>query len=287
MERIRLHEKEIYDGASTVTLELMIHQSSPEITVGRRPAMIVFPGGGYAFCSDREAEPVAAGYFSEGYNCFILRYICGEKAKKFNPLYDAAAAIAHVRSHAKEYCVDPDKIAVVGFSAGGHLAGFIATQWHIKDVADKLGIDNELCKPNAAVLGYPVISCNVKTHLGSFDNLIGKDRTEEDMKRANLDDLVDEKTCPCFIWHTATDDCVPVANSLVFANALTKKGIRCELHIFPEGGHGLSRADAETTPDWDAEQRYNLPYVARWMHWSVLWLEETFYGGKTRYKVID
>lgn len=278
MERIQLHNKEIYDGASTVTLELWVHPHSPEITDGKRPAMLVLPGGGYAFCSDREAEPIASAYYANGYNCFILRYICGEKAKIFNPLYDAAAAIAHIRNNSEVYNVDTKRIAVVGFSAGGHLAGLIATSWHRADIAEKLGIDNELCRPNAAILSYPVVTCNVMTHNVSFDNLLGADRDAELTAQANLDELVDERTCPCFIWHTVFDSAVPVANPLQLARALGDKKIPYELHIFPMGDHGLSRANAETSPDW-SEGSYNLPYVARWMHWSQLWLEYTLYDG--------
>lgn len=286
MEKIQLHNSEIYDGASEVKLELMVHASSLELTKGRRPAMVVFPGGGYGFTSDREAEPIASAYFAEGYNCFTVRYICGEKAKIANPLYDAAAAIAHVRTNAEKYNIDPDKIAVIGFSAGGHLAGFIATQWHRKEIADKLGIDNELCRPNAAILCYPVVTQNVPTHIGSFDNLMGVDRTAELNSIANLDENVDERTCPCFIWHTATDPAVPVANSLAMARALTDKGIGCELHIFPKGNHGLSRANAETAPDWGTKE-YTIPYVARWMRWSIKWLENTLFDGQLKMNIIE
>ena len=286
MEIIKLHEKEIYDGASTVTMELMVHRVSHELTKGRRPAMIVFPGGGYQFTSDREAEPIASAYFAEGYNTFTVRYITGDKAKIANPLLDAAAAIAHVRTNAEKYCVDPDKIAVIGFSAGGHLAGFIATQWHCKFIADKLGIDNELCKPNAAVLCYPVVTQNVPTHEGSFNYLMGFERNDELNHIANLDENVDERTCPCFIWHTATDDAVPVANSLAFARALTDKRIGCELHIFPDGRHGLSRATAETAPDWGTKE-YTIPYIARWMEWSIKWLERTLFDGQLKMTIFE
>lgn len=285
MEKIQLHETEIYNGALDVKMELMIHSKSIEITTKRRPAMVIFPGGGYGFTSDREAEPIASAYFAAGYNTFTVRYTCGEKAKVNNPLYDAAAAIAHVRANAEEYSIDPDRIAVIGFSAGGHLAGYISTSWHRKDIAEKLGIENELCKPNAAVLCYPVVTTNVPTHIDSFNNLLGADRTQELTNTANLDMLVDERTCPCFIWHTATDTCVPVANSLAMARALTDKGIFCEMHIFPEGPHGLARATAESAPDYNVND-YHLPYVARWTDWSLKWLEKVLYNGKTEYKAI-
>ena len=278
MKSIRLHEKEIYDGALEVTLQTMVHTASPEITKGARPAMIVFPGGGYAYTSDREAEPIASAYFAEGYNCFILRYTVGERAKVDHPLYDAAAAVAYVRTHAAEYNIDPERIAVIGFSAGGHLAGYIATCWHRSDISEILGMESSLFRPNAAILGYAVVTSNVPTNKFTFDTLLGTDRTPELNARANLDMHVDERTCPCFIWHTAPDTCVPVANSLAFARALTDKGIGCELHIFPMGGHGLSRANAETTPD-GATLPYNIPYVARWVEWSFKWLEQVFYGG--------
>lgn len=278
MQKIRLYEKEIYDGALEVTLQTMLHAASPEITKGARPAMIVFPGGGYWFTSDREAEPIASAYFAEGYNCFILRYTVGERAKIDHPLYDAAAAVAYVRTHAAEYNIDPHRIAVIGFSAGGHLAGYIATCWHRSDINEILGMESTLFRPDAAILGYPVVTNNVPTHDGSFNALLGDDRTPELNARANLDMHVDECTCPCFIWHTAPDTCVPVANSLAFARALTDKGIGCELHIFPMGGHGLSRANAETTPD-GATLPYSIPYVARWVEWSFKWLEQVFYGG--------
>ena len=282
MQKIRLYEKEIYDGALEVTLQTMLHAASPEITKGARPAMIVFPGGGYWFTSDREAEPIASAYFAEGYNCFILRYTVGERAKIDHPLYDAAAAVAYVRTHAAEYNIDPHRIAVIGFSAGGHLAGYIATCWHRSDISEILGMESTLFRPDAAILGYPVVTNNVPTHDGSFNALLGDNRTPELNARANLDMHVDECTCPCFIWHTAADTSVPVANSLAFARALTDKGIGCELHIFPMGEHGLSRANAETAPDWANRPEgnpYNIPYVARWVEWSFKWLEQVFYGG--------
>lgn len=286
MEIIKLHQNEIYDGATSVTMELMIHRVSPELTKGRRPAMVVFPGGGYQFTSDREAEPIASAYFAEGYNTFTVRYITGDKAKVCNPLLDAAAAIAHIRTNAEKYCIDPDKIAVIGFSAGGHLAGFIATQWHCSFITEKLGVDNELCKPNAAILSYPVVTQNVPTHEGSFNYLLGFERSDELNHFANLDENVDERTCPCFIWSTAEDDAVPVINSTAMAQALMSKGIECELHIFPKGRHGLSRATAETAPDWGTDL-YTIPYVARWMKWSIKWLEQTLFDGQLKMSFID
>lgn len=275
---VKLYDKPIYDGCGQVTLECYIHTPSPELTKKPRPAMLVFPGGGYAFVSAREGESIASIYFAEGYNCFVLTYITGEKAAKNKPLIDAAAAIAHIRKNAEEYQIDPNRLGVIGFSAGGHLAGYIATSWHLPFLSDVLGEKNELFKPNAAILSYPVISGLDSPHVGSFDNLLGKERTEEETRSASLETLVSEKTCPCFIWHTAEDDVVPVRNSLIFAEALTKYNIPYELHIFPKGKHGIARANWETTPDWSSGE-YNRPYVARWARWSAKWLENLFFGG--------
>ncbi len=284
MERIKLYEKSMYDGSEKVTLELFVHSASPELTAAPRPAMLVLPGGGYGFCSDREAEPIASAYFAQGYNCFVLRYITGEQAKIGKPLLDAAAAMAHIRLNAEKYCVDTNRIAVIGFSAGGHLAGMLATQWHQKGLSEKLGMENELFRPNAAILSYPVISTMVMTHSQSFDNFLGADRDEELSKKACVELCVDERTCPCFIWHTAKDSCVPVINSLVLAKSLTENNVPCELHIFPMGDHGLSRANAETSPDW-SKNSYIIPYVARWVDWSIKWLEQTLYDGN--FKFVD
>jgi len=279
MQTIKLYEKEIYDGCLEVALDCYTHKVSDEITATPRPAMLVFPGGGYAYVSDREAEPIASVYFAEGYNCFVLRYITGEKAIKNKPLTDAAAAVAHISKNSDRYNIDTEKIAVIGFSAGGHLAGYIATSWHVPYLSKILGEKPEMLKPNAAILGYPVISGVDKSmHMRSFENLLGKDRTDEETRNASIETLVSDKTCPFFIWHTAEDDTVPVKNSLLLANSLTEHKIKYELHIFPCGGHGLSRANRETAPDW-AKEAYTRPYIARWVEWSVKWLDNLFYNG--------
>jgi acetyl esterase/lipase len=279
MQTVKLYNENIYEGCAEVTLDLYIHKVSAELTANTRPAMLIFPGGGYSFVSDREAEPIASSYFAEGYNCFVLKYITGKAAAKSKPLIDAAAAIAHIRENSKIYNIDKEKVAVIGFSAGGHLAGYIATSWHLPFLSSALKYDNELFKPNAVILCYPVISGIDSAHQDSFDNLLGKERTEEETRSASLELLVSEKTPPCFIWHTFDDEAVPVRNSLLFAQALSEKKIRYELHIFPMGKHGLSRCNRETAPDW-SNGEYVSPYIARWVDWSVKWLEEQFFSCK-------
>lgn len=278
METKKLYEKEVYIGCLDVVIECYIHKASPDLTITPRPAMVVFPGGGYEFTSDREAEPIASAYYAEGYNCFVLRYSTGTKAQKNKPLIDAAATIAHIRKNASSYHIDIDKIAVIGFSAGGHLAGYIATSWHLPYLSELLGDENDLFRPNAVLLSYAVVTGFENAHVSSFDTLLGVDRTQEETRSASLEYLVSEKTVPCFLWHTAEDDSVPVQNSLLFAQALSDHNISYELHIFPRGKHGISRANWETSPDW-SNGEYNRPYVARWVGFSVKWLENQLFGG--------
>jgi len=143
---------------------------------------------------------------------------------------------------------------------------------------------NEVCeynlnKANSAIHDKDVHIINLESQI----NFLNQQISMKDNHIANLDENVDERTCPCFIWSTVTDEVVPVANSMSLANALMEKGVSCELHIFPMGLHGLSRATAETAPD-RATDTYTVPYVARWIEWSFKWLEETLYNGKFQLK---
>lgn len=273
-ETLKLYDRHVYDGCENVTLDIMIRTRASEMPIPPRPAMLVFGGGGYAYVSARETEPIGTEYLAAGYNVFMLNYTCGEKAAVAHPLLDAALAVATVRKNAELWDIDPDKIAVCGFSAGGHLAASIATLWDSPEVLEPLGLEAGQARPNAAVLGYPVISGIVKPNVLSFDNFLGKDAGTEQRRKYSCENNVKSTTCPCFIFHTANDTCVPVENSIVFAAALAEHGVPFELHILPDGLHGISRANFETSrtcPDAG-----NSPYVARWSHWAVLWLNRLF-----------
>lgn len=232
-----------------------------------RPAMIICPGGGYNMVSQREAEPVAKYYFAAGYNTFILWYSVKEMAKDFLPLRQLASTIAHVRKYAEEWHTVKDKIAVSGFSAGGHLACSLGTLFNEERFLKAFGRDDDIC-PNAMVLSYPVITADEFAHTGSISNVSGCEIGTEDYKWFGLDNHVDEQTPPTFLWHTAEDSCVPVENSLKMAAALSAAKVPFELHVFPEGYHGMSVCNKEV----NSSKEYN----RRWIEWSIKWLNKLF-----------
>ena len=220
-------------------------ENSPEMDAGRiRPAVVICPGGGYAGTSDREAEAVALQFMAAGFHAFVLRYSCYPSAYPA-ALLEAAKAVSLVRERAGKWHVDPDKIAIMGFSAGGHLAGSLGVFWKRTLLSEALGVSSNLIRPNGMILCYPVITSGEFAHQGSFQNLL-QDRYEELAEEMSLEKQVSKDTPPAFLWHTYADDGVPVENTMLMASALRKQGVPFELHIYPRGGHGLSLANEET-----------------------------------------
>ncbi len=234
-----------------------------------RGAILVLPGGGYEYCSEREGDPVALRFLGQGYACFVLRYSCVDK--KFpTALLECAAAVKYIRSNAAEFGVAPDKIFVMGFSAGGHLAACMANLWNSSLLADVLGCGADALKVNGSVLCYPVILSDPPlTHEGSVENLLMHRRDPELREFLSMEKRVGSQTPPTFIWHCADDGCVPVENSLYYMAALSKAGIPFEGHIFPAGGHGLSLCDGTSASD---EWHY-APVPAAWVGLCFKWLE--------------
>lgn len=204
----------------------------------QRPAIVICPGGAYMHLSEREAEPVALRFLLMGFNCFIVWYRLAP-SRFPAPQQDIASAVAWVREHAADTHTAPDRIAVMGFSAGGHAAGSLGVLWPQAQLWQPLGLTPEQVKPNAMVLCYPVISAGKDAHRGSFENLSGS-RELADHEPYSLEKLVTENCPPAFLWHTFEDTAVPVQNSLLMAHALAEHKVLTELHIFPHGGHGAS-----------------------------------------------
>ena len=190
-------------------------------TCMRRPAIVICPGGGYEFLSTREAEPVALHFLAEGFNCFVVWYRHAPHRYP-RPQQDVAAAVAYVRTHADELHTDPNAIAVMGFSAGGHAAGSLGVSWHRGELWEEMGLTPEMVRPNAMVLCYPVVTGGEYAHRGSFVALTGS-RDVRDHLAYSLDTQVTPNCPPTFLWHTFTDKDVPVQNSLMLGRRLCAK----------------------------------------------------------------
>lgn len=236
-------EKIVLNEERNVTLTAYLQEVEGEFgNIPKRPAMLILPGGGYTMCSDREADPVAFVYLEAGYQVFILRYSVKEHAAWPNPLDDYEQAMELIRFRSEEWKLYPDKVAVIGFSAGGHLAACAAT------IAKN--------KPDAVILGYPAVEEEtVKMCLESAPEVIGR---------------VNEHTAPCFVFATRTDTLVPVSNVTGFISALAQYGIMFESHIYAYGPHGFTVCNsAVLSPETEICSR-----VPQWVGDSVEWLKD-------------
>lgn len=237
----------------------------------KRPVILMCPGGGYEMTSDREAEPMAMQFLAMGYHVAVLRYsVCPVRYPA--ALLQVAESVLYLKEHADEYHIDPEKIVVQGCSAGGHLAANYGIAWNSPFLTKLMGIENdpERLRVAGLLLCYPVITSGEKAHEESFRNLLGE-QYEEKKEELSLENQVTPDTPPTFLWHTATDETVPVENSLYFFQACLQQGVSAELHIYPVGGHGLSLANEETC-------RANGIGVQKecqsWIGLAQTWLEE-------------
>ncbi|MGB3954137.1 MAG: alpha/beta hydrolase [Brooklawnia sp.] len=236
-------------GNPPVTLTSYAHEQKPKlVNVSRRPAVLVLPGGSYEFCSDREGEPVAMALAGAGYQTFVLRYSVAEASTWPAPLLDAEAALQTIIDRADQWGVDPTRIAVLGFSAGGHLAASVSLLGRVR--------------PAATLLVYPVI----------MQRTLRVCRAEVHGAPALLE-AVDQSCPPTFIVHSAADELVPVANSLRLAAQLADHGIPFELHVFPGGPHGLALGTEFTSTG--RPEMVDRPF-ASWLGLAIDWLGRQF-----------
>ncbi len=234
-------------------------------TSGTRPTIVILPGGGYGFRSEREAEPIAMKFLAHGYNACVVYY--SVKPATFpSALLEALYAVKYMRENAERFYADPSKIYVCGFSAGGHLAASTGVFWN-SDVAKKYFGDVEAVKPNGLILSYPVITCDPKyAHNGSFSSLLGAKDSDEAREWQSLEKRVTENTPPAFIWTTNEDTLVPCENSILFALALRRNYVSVELHMYEKASHGAATGDNVTC--------VNTMRVRNWIDMACEWCDQ-------------
>ena len=271
-EKIHLKEYFAFLGEDNAdpTLEIYLpyyNMSEMKRDDKKLPSLVICPGGGYGMCSQRESEPIAMNFLSEGMHVFVLNYSCAPK--KFpTQIREVAAVMELIYKNSDNWNCNTEKITIMGFSAGGHLAAHYSTMYDCKEVREVFGNSKAV---NGSVLCYPVItSLENNCHSTSFENLVGHyPLSEEEMDYFCPDRCVRENTPPAFIWHTAEDSTVPVISSILYATALSKYKIPFELQIYPKGRHGLATADELTCDDVPAEVKH----CQRWIQAAKDWLK--------------
>lgn len=228
-------------------------------------AVIICPGGGYSHLAiTHEGDEVAQRFAELGVTAFVLKYRLPDDAimadKSFAPLQDAQQAIYLVRKNAGKWGVNPAKVGIMGFSAGGHLASTLTVHYGDSKIANPEKIN---LRPDFAVLIYPVISFLASPHTGSLKNLIGPDGTQAQKEYFSNERHVDANTPISFLVHANNDDTVPVENSILFNQALVKNKVPVETHLYQAGGHGFGLHNKTTTDEWFVR-------LQNWMHTNNL-----------------
>jgi acetyl esterase/lipase len=252
-------------------LTAMCISMSNEININRKyPAMLIIPGGGYEMVSDREGEPVALEFINKSFNTFILNYSVTPNSYPVQ-LLEAAMAMIYIRENSKKYNIDNKKVSAIGFSAGGHLCGCLATIFDDKNILNIFGAErSEFVRPDAVILSYPVITSDKNlSHVGSIENVSGGNESLKNY--LSLENRVTENSSPAFIWHTMEDNAVPVENSIFYAKKCREKKVPFELHIFEKGSHGLSVCNEKCDEKSIIDQVRN--NTEKWVELSINWLE--------------
>lgn len=255
----------------TFTLESYVPNVSEFVNPDvQRPAVVICPGGGYQHLSPREGEPVALRMIAAGLNAYVVSYRLAPNVSWPAPLMDLAAAVAWVRSHAAEHHTHPGKIAVMGFSAGGHLAASLGVCWHDPSLWQPLNLTSADVQPDAMLLCYPVITAGPYAHRGSFERITGTAELAAHQP-LSIETRVTAQTPPAFLWHTWSDHAVPVENTLLMASALRAAGVSAEVHIYQHGSHGLALCD-ETTA-WVKASDHLMPDNAGWIDLAIRFMK--------------
>lgn len=272
-----------------ITLTAYLWESSPALNQQPRPAVLICPGGGYAYVSDREAEPIALRFMAMGYQTFVARYGVhregDEECLYPESIIDVGRAMLLIRTHAQEWRVDASRIALCGFSAGGHNVLMYAKLWDKPVMTGALSCQPDDIRPAACIAGYPVTDGSIvwgevpedDPIMGVFKGyavaIMGTDHpTEEQIDAASPAKGDASSMPPTFLWATSEDGLVNVRHTLHMAESLSKAGVPFEVHIFEEGGHGLALAD-QTTSNHPHEMNSD---AARWIELCGAWLLKRF-----------
>ena len=296
-QTLRLYES---DADATLTAYVIGTQGILR-EAGRRPAVLICPGGAYLSCSDREGEPIALAFSAMGYQAFVLRYhTCAGADREYTganggltersdcrypgPMYDVGQAILTIRDHAEEWMVDCEKIILCGFSAGAHNAAMYSVKWNSPMMAERFGGAGELLRPAAAILCYtlsdyvylaqaPQEKYERDMFRDSMAVYLGTERPSEEQLREVSPCLhVTSDTPPMFLWATAEDRTAPVQHTLRMAAALADKKVPFEMHIFESGEHGLALATQATSIS-----RYMIDEAAaQWIGLAETWIKKRF-----------
>jgi acetyl esterase/lipase len=233
-------------------------------------SVLVLPGGGYQMLAEHEGAGYARWFAARGLHAAVLDYrLAAQGYRHPAMLQDAARALRVLRAEARAQGRDPNRVAVIGSSAGGHLAATLSTLYAHADAADRIGdaIGRESARPDMTVLCYPVVSFSAPfTHVGSRENLLGAAQGDEGLRGLlSAERHVRADTPPAFVWHTADDTVVPAANAIAYAEACWQAGVACALHIFPKGVHGLGLGrEGLRAPPWDK-------LLENWMSETLGW----------------
>ena len=234
-------------------------------------AVIVCPGGGYSRLADHEGGPVAEWLNTVGVTAFVLKYRHTARYPHPAPLQDAARAIRTVRARAAEWGLDPARVGILGFSAGGHLASTAGTHFDAGNHESPDPVERVSSRPSLMILVYPVVTMREKTHAGSKKNLLGADPKPELVRLLSNEEQVTKETPPAFVVHTVNDAGVPVENSLMFVEALRRAGVPFELHLYERGPHGFGLGNRGGTPD---------PVLSTWPAHAAAWLRLRNFAAK-------
>lgn len=268
LPRINLTE----DGRVNVTPYVL--DVSPEMPLSvKRPAVLVLPGGGYNALSDREGEPIAMAFAAQGFHTFVLRYSVREYASFPNPLTDLMRCMKLIKENSEQWAVDPDAIAVCGFSAGGHLAASLGVYWNEPSILAQAGVTAEEAKPGALILCYPVITAGDNRESTTIQTAARGHENEPDILNVlSLEKHAGPHTPPAYLAHTFFDPVVPVENSLLFASALAAADVPFEIHVTQDGNHGLALGTHLTSFGTTLE----CSKFAAWVQNSGDWMRKLF-----------